>query len=85
MTTFRVFVGAWGEDGNTHDWVFLDKSGLSWAEAKAILSERLQEFEGDECETCKADASEEDVRLTNAEPGDFWAEVDGNDYRIIQQ
>lgn len=87
MSSYRVFIGDWSSlsEGAEPDWVHHDKPGLSWEEAQTFLNERLAGFETDDCEFCRADAAQERERLMKAQPGQFEAEVDGDDYVIIDE
>ena len=79
---YRVFIGMW-DDGEP-DYTHLDQRALSWDEAKQLLADRLRRWETDTCEDCKKHAAEELARLLLAEPGRFDADVEGDDYLILE-
>lgn len=60
-----------------------DRDGLSWDDARAIINERLAGFRGYDCDVCEARAAQEFARLQASRPGNFDAEVEGDDYKII--
>ena len=80
--SYRVFIGMW-DDGDP-DWTHLDQRNLSWDQAKELLAGRLQSWESDTCEDCKKQAAEELARLRLASPGRFDANVEGDDYLILE-
>lgn len=83
--SYRIFIGDWGDDGSAPDWVNVDVRGLSWDAARQQLLEWFAAFENDTCEDCRDDAASGRDRLMNAPPGTFEAQVDGNDYVIIDE
>lgn len=83
MTTYTVFIGGWnGEDDP--DRIIFRARRLSWDEARSRMSKLMTGFEGDICEVCAHDAKEALDRLRVAEPGRFEAEIDGDDYLILE-
>lgn len=82
MTTYKVFIGGWDVEG-VADWVKFEADGLTWDEATATLRRHLASFEGDDCEHCRERAAEELARLESADPGEFAADVEGDDYIIF--
>lgn len=80
---FRVFIGSW-DDGDP-DWTGFDVGGLWWEEARALLAVSLERWRNDSCEFCRDQAATELARLQAAAPGRFEAEVEGDDYLIIEE
>lgn len=79
-----VFIGDGSDLKNNPDWVhYRSVFPMPWDAAKALLLQRFDAFRDDECETCRADAAEAAARLREAEPGNFEANIDGDDYMIL--
>ena len=78
VPVMRVLIGI---DG---DWNHVDARNLSWIDARDLLAEHLRGLLSDDCAYCAAMATEELERLERAAPGRFEAEVDGQDYLILE-
>lgn len=84
LTNYRVFIGGWNDDGEP-DWSLLDKSGLSWPDAREIMLAHFRLYAGDKCDHCQVDGRREMERLMAAPAGYFEGEIDGNDCLIIPE
>jgi hypothetical protein len=82
VAMYLVFIG----DGSTMDdpdWSTLEVRTDSWDIAKLLLLKKLDAFKDDDCETCRENAAQAAAKLRDAKPGNFEAEVDGDDYMIF--
>lgn len=76
--SWRTFYGQWGE------WSHVDESGLTWEQARSRLAAELGVLLHSVCSDCRAQAGAALGELQATTPGEaFWAEVDGEDYRLL--
>ena len=81
--TYSVFIGLLDESDKPEITNF-QSVPLPWDEARRIMFEKLRGFEIDDCVQCWSDAMRTINRLSDAQPGRFEAEVDGEDYVIFE-
>lgn len=80
---WRAFVGDWTDGAGEPDWVFLDKRGLTWEDARDVIRERLNGFRFDDCSHCQRAAAHGAATLDALAAGEpFECNVDGYDYVI---
>lgn len=80
---YKVFIGGWVEKDEP-DWITFKADNLTWSEAQNKLAEKLAAYRDDNCDVCRDQAKEELTRFMAAEPGRFEAEVEGDDYMIME-